>query len=294
MTTHRQDTEWDTPPPGDVALKPGDVVDRGSEGQFIVVRISPSGANLRPLSSSKRTVTTTGGKSFEVTNHGRSIQVSKFSSPDLIVGFDIVRLTELLNRTKGTKMKLEPGDSIGLGGNPVMIYFVTETTAQAIVNRRLETIEREQNEFLLMDKPRKTSEERATALEEYLTTHKLTLEELTNNTKENEMKTAAPKKRKNPARGGLAVQANGGAATPHEAKKAKVKGVAKPKTGRSAYTRELAANLDLTMEVIHEKSKAKYPNSDMTTTKRLVEDERKNLEKAAKSKAKAPEAPAQG
>lgn len=96
-----------------------------------------------------------------------------------------------------------------------------------------------------------------------------------------EMKTKKSEAYKNNPRGGLAAQ-KVATKTPKAPRAPKTPKAPKPPKAetRSSYTRALAHIAHNSVEEIQKLAKAKYPTSDMSTTKRLVADERAKIAKA--------------
>lgn len=103
-----QPDPWDMPLPGDVRLVPGDVVNVFG-GPHIAVSVNESRATVMAMGERKqREVTTTGGKTFNVTEQARTHNISKHIGRDLLVerrGPDGIQFLKL---KKSAKLEVQP------------------------------------------------------------------------------------------------------------------------------------------------------------------------------------------
>ena len=213
------DSGYDMTPAGMVKIAVGDVLKlRGA--LHICTRSVESCAVMEPLTKTKRTVTDQVFKTeatFET--YGTKQRISQTVEPSMIAerrgqaGVD-----EYLGLKKGNNMKIETGEHIAIFGDRHIAVFTDERSARLLNVNTLATltIEREVNEFYLLDKPRLDEAQRKAALDAVVTNFsKLegrSSEELTNPLTDLERNNTMALRKlkgetKRKARGGLAAEA---------------------------------------------------------------------------------------
>ena len=166
------DSGYDMTPAGQVRLEVGDVLElRGA--LHICTRSVESCAVMEPLAKTKRTVVDQVFKTeatFET--YGTKQRISQCVDRGLILerrgqaGVD-----EYLGLKKGNNMKIETGEHIAIFGDRHIAVFTDERSARLLNVNTLATltIEREVNEFYLLDKPRLDEAQRKAALDAVVT-----------------------------------------------------------------------------------------------------------------------------
>ena len=162
------DSGYDMTPAGMVKIRVGDVLElRGA--LHICTRSVESCAVMEPLAKTKRTVTDQVFKTeatFET--YGTKQRISQCVDRGLILerrgqeGAD-----EYLGLKKGNNMKIEAGEHIAILGDRHVAVFTDERNARLLNVNTLATltIEREVNEFYILDKPRLDEAQRKAALD---------------------------------------------------------------------------------------------------------------------------------
>jgi hypothetical protein len=228
-------------------LEPGDVI-LIDGGHAIVTSVKADKAAIAPLGDLK-------GRSAHAIKNGvdSNIANNRLLERRGKVGLDeflAERQTEQRHERKG-QLKVELGDRLCYEG---ALCTVTEVTTSGCVighpDGQSWSDSRRLSDFFFRDCAchkliRLSPEERAANLEDFLKNHKPT----------EPMKTEKTKTK----------------ATKANAAKDNLKGKF---TGRSAFTRNLAATTKLTVDEIHAKVKPLYEGASMSTTRKLVESER--------------------
>jgi hypothetical protein len=205
-------------------LQPGDVIN--VNGLQIVTLVNSCRAVIRPMESSKRTFTPKlGDKEVTITEAGRSSNISPNSDVEIIEQRGEIGLKKFLESKKPKPKEkivlLEAGDIIGWNGIAQCVFAISAEWARIAKTGDFSTtiIEREQNEFLLLDKPRLDPGARAHRVKQFLAeagdkagelTKEITPDEMeqtmSKKTKKNVVKATKPAKEKKPddgSRGGL-------------------------------------------------------------------------------------------
>ena len=166
------DSGYDMTPAGQVRLEVGDVL-KLQGGLHICTRSHESAAVMEPIQKTTRTVRDqVMGTESTFETYGTKHRVSQTTEPSMIVerrgqaGAD-----EYLGLKKGNNMKIEAGEHIAIFGDRHVAVFTDERSARLLNVNTLTTlcIEREVNEFYLLDKPRLDEAQRKAALDAVVT-----------------------------------------------------------------------------------------------------------------------------
>lgn len=212
MTAFANTIEW--PPPGMERARLGDVINYGGL-EHICTRVNYCSSSWEPTQSERRTIQPRFDKpSFSVTVRREATRLcANFERGTFLRRLGEEGLREWLDRNKKAKgiMKLEPGDVIGWSTAPVeeggkhgrftvvavsdKLARIASTNCANDPNRlTILVVDREQNEFLLIHRPRLRDVERANELKSFLAVNAAHREKLTKEPSGEEIDTTMAKK----------------------------------------------------------------------------------------------------